>query len=55
MAEGLLSRLYNAKKSFADPATCPPCLASKDLSKIRDKLEKSFPDSADLTKVRELD
>jgi hypothetical protein len=51
MAEGLCCRLYNAKKKFADPATNPSCLSSKELGKIRDKLEKNFPDSADLTKV----
>lgn len=51
MAEGLLSRLYSAKRTLADPAACPPCVSSKELSKVRDKLEKSFPDTADLTKV----
>ena len=52
MAEGLCARLYSAKTTLAVPAACPACVSGKDLAKVRDKLEKSFPDSADLTKVR---
>ena len=51
MAEGLCSRLYNAKLSFETDHLSPSCLSSKELNKVRKELEKSFPDAANLTKV----
>ena len=51
MAEGLCARLYSARGTLADPALCPPGVSGKELAKVRDKLEKSFPETADLSKV----
>jgi hypothetical protein len=51
MAEGLCARLYSARGTLADAALCPPCVSGKELAKVRDKLEKSFPETADLSKV----
>ena len=50
MGEGLLSRLYFyiRKLKSNDKA---PVLISKDFSRVRAKVEKSFPDIPEFTKV----
>ena len=51
MANGLFCRIYKQKSDLNNNITKFQCLKNPDWQKIKQKLEKSFPEVLDMTKV----
>ena len=55
VAEGLMARLSFMKRKLNFKASCPQCLNNNDWAKLRSKLESTFGDLGDMSKVPNYD